>query len=736
MVPTEILIEELRRFAAAGRFGWAMGLPDVTKLLGLACVQEQREILGLAELEELRPSQRLEIFEAAVEASIERLAPPYRLCARCLFGFEDPPDMPPQKKGVREEHSAGALGHSDRWFRGPVRIHPYNGARPLDFVIGLVAQEMAEPLAIHGATTAVTPDPQRQRTTDDQPREKSAASPERLASSGQRRRLYSTVTADDLQKGFWWRESTDVYLGQLSNLGGLTIFGGADGPADVGPPLHVEVISALLQECLVTDPLMRRYVNEEKSERRDLDVAALARQLIEKVTPYGASSLWIGSMLTGLYQTRSSFSSEKTAAYLRQEMEAQSNETATIGFVCDAITEAAFAYSLRGTPVTVISDHYDDDLRRRANEIRGADQGCVYTEMQDIPREPQSSGEVPLIRLHEPSHPLIGEAEYVRGQAVSPGAGGNLTRGALLQAALSSGPTLFVGSSLMDPGLVYALAETIESRYPRYAILLAPPDMGIHHVYAGDGGPGELTSRHRQASLELALLGARYLHLGVIPILPDFRAQVPQFLRELAAKVRADTSGVPYDSYSVRVTRWWEDWKERLGFSQEPSEKSEEKQLSVFEVLESARKSLSAEAQDYGSPHGQEERIVIEAWIRNPEDRYLFRWASSEAIRKRGETATRASLDEAGDITQKVFREGRLLYEPVGDSEWKYCITTPIILEDERWNRIPIGALKILSSSDSGYIRSLVDDGRRTMKETVNMIVDDLRHLLGDAADG
>src|SRR5207302_1124285 len=110
--------------------------------------------------------------------------------------------------------------------------------------------------------------------------------------------------------------------------------------------------------------------------------------------------------------------------------------------------------------------------------------------------------------------------------------------------------------------------------------------------------------------------------------------------------------------------------------------------------------------------HAQaDEEMSIEIWMRNPQKRQLFLWASSDGYWRPSETAPIASLQVRGDVTQTTFREGRTLRQKLLAGElgrWRYHISTPLVLPDEPpWYRLPVGVLNVMSTKDNGGLAVL-----------------------------
>jgi len=726
------LVELLTDFASAGRRRWRTRLPDVSRFMDLPALKRELEELGVVG----KPSEddQLDAFESAVLAAISAFPQAVREATELLFGFRDG-NIPPLGKTARQGLAAEALGRSSRWLRTPNDQKPYAGATPHAYLIGKVASAIAAPNAEQQAAPAENDRaPDADGTDRPPPREARAADRlDPLASHKQIRRLYSEPTPSDVSQGFWWRTSTDEYLRQLAHLPRLTIYAGAEGHSDVGPPLHAHVTEVLLRTTLASHPLLAQYTLEE--ERSD----EVAHRLVTALqAAYPGSSSWMGSIVAGLYRTRPGFTTDVTTAHLEAAVQKVSDHMSTTAFVSRPITQLAFALHRAGTHVAVISDHYDSDLELVGNEIR--DELLANDDSASPSYSPQfktlagDDDDIPLINLHPPGRPLVGEGDYVSGTADRFGTlDDEATRTGLLISALSSSPTLFVGTSLTDPGIVAALAATVDSRHPRYALMLPPPQMRAPYADA----PLDPEDEQRaliDRTLQLALIGARYLHLGVVPIFADFPYQVPQFVRELTLMVSNPDA---YASMASRFSRWWAECAPLFGFPGPHGALMDVKQREVYQEdvyhgLRDLRISLTDRLVATDNEGQADERLKIEVWLRNPAARYLFRWGSSEAMWPGGSTAPRASLLESGTLTQEAFREGHSVWrgDPT-EAQWQYCLAVNLVLQASPWNHLPIGVVKVYSSRADGGLRAVTrSDQRQTLEAVVKQRV---RQLVNDA---
>jgi hypothetical protein len=536
-------------------------------------------------------------------------------------------------------------------------------------------------------------------------------------------KLYHQVTPHELAEGFWWRESTERFIEQIAELPSLAIYAGADGPADIGPPLHEVVVAAALRDCLADDEFMDD-VSETEFNR-------ITEDLIASLRAYVPAS-YLGSIVRGLYARREGMTYREVERRLGTGVVKLSRRRSTVGFVARSITELAFSLRRAGHSVTVISTHSDSDLLRAPEPVRRHHrnlEGVSYDvhDHTDPVREGDAA-RVPLVRLNDESRALASQPLLVaEGDLLdqTPDGESSRSRADYLRAVLTSSPVLFVGTSLTDPVLVSLLIETKRSGLERYAVMLPP-----------EGFRAEVRADHaarRELALRLNVLAGRYLHLGVVPVMADFRYQVPQLLHELSLAV---DRARPYRPYRERIDDWWDNFG--AGFvcaipSDAPRGENADSvalQGRWAAVLEQLRDGIYKQAD---RADGGDEEIIIEVWLRHPRMRYLFRWASLDA--DAGDPLPPASLLVPGNAIQKTFREGRTFRQEIPEDRWQYSVSMPLVLHGDDWDRIPVGVIRLLTDQTDGSLRRVAEGG--AMRDFERTIKDRLRQLfaLEDAPD-
>jgi hypothetical protein len=506
----------------------------------------------------------------------------------------------------------------------------------------------------------------------------------------------------DHDRDFWLRQSTRDYILRLAALEHVTIYAGADGPADVGPPIHRDLLATMLWRHLPEDALMR----EVPPERRH----PMAGDVVKAMVASGVPAAYLGSILTQVLRRRDTQEGEGgTADGIDKAVQREIRKThrTSSGFVSRSITRLALTLRLHRRDVQVLSAHYDDDLYGSVDLVRATSGDRLNDVHYDkYPLKDASSvtrrvRRVPLIKLNDPM--VLGEGPLlcVRGEEGEMRPAPQIE---VLSFALRTSNTILVGSSIDDPGVLAAVAAVREdASHERYALLLPPDRFPLHPDSAdfnGDGQSLEPAFRH-------ALLAERYRHLGVTPIIADFPYQVPQLLREIALAVE---QGKDYVSYAERSRRWWTPRAARLGYSRDRggSGSRDAFQEQWYDALRYEERQIVAALLPEPEDDGQDEELHVDVWIREPGARRLFRWATSKEFLRsdRASEPERLRLADSESVAAVAYREGaQMVRRHEGTEPW--CVwAMPLTLYNAPWFRLPVGVLEITSNKASGGLAS------------------------------
>lgn len=285
-------------------------------------------------------------------------------------------------------------------------------------------------------------------------------------------------------------------------------------------------------------------------------------------------------------------------------------------------------------------------------------------------------------RDHPACHPIISERDY---HDSAPHTEGTLTT------LLSSSNMLIIGASLADPPLNRALLRTKNSKYSRYALL---PLQGSEWESFRAGSP----------ALGLHDIRARFVHLGVKPIYPDFFIEAGQFVDELVACFQAglkSPSKIPYpyhhspSRYDARLAAWWKKWTTNDTDPEKQSEKQDSHHEVLFRVMHSVRTLLETPA---------DEQLKVELWILwNPEHQQTLRlWASSVGPRKAVDTMHSESIpSDDTSIAVAAFRKGSTHFSATETGMWPTCLASPLWLTTSECRPVPVGVVTLASTKGS-----------------------------------
>jgi hypothetical protein len=516
------------------------------------------------------------------------------------------------------------------------------------------------------------------------------------------RDAYYPSSLEDFDQGFWWRPSTELYIRALARHAQVTpisIYAGADGPSDVGPPLHKDILTSVLVSLIRNDLL---FGNIPPEARQEETAKRIVRGVAEACgTPY------LGSVVRELCRTltQHGYTAEGSQDVLRAAIqEAIAAPRTTSGQVAHSIALLAFVLRHAGVTTRVLNAYHDHDLTNVESEVRGENPSLrpyrfhAYDKLT-WPAVP-GPAEIPLIPMMARPHVrpsgsvVIGEVESIEDETPGPP---NTTARSVLAQALEKTTVLFVGTSLTDPGVIATLARTRHLDVPRYAIML-PPELAL--------------ADKAQWSLARALLAQRYLHLGVVPILADFPQQVPQFLREVAFKVHGRTARAPYEAYRRRLRRWWDYFGPLFGLIPDcPPADPEglEYRATWGPILETMRETVGIALKE-ASPRwgigGPADAITIELWIRNPKGRCLFKWATS-ALRDGAENdrpVVQLLDDDATNDVSRAFRDG-IATKPAAIQDGECSVSVPLVLHKAPWHHLPVGVVRLRSDRATGALQ-------------------------------
>jgi hypothetical protein len=256
---------------------------------------------------------------------------------------------------------------------------------------------------------------------------------------------------------------------------------------------------------------------------------------------------------------------------------------------------------------------------------------------------------------------------------------------------------MFLGASIQDPNL---------NRYLRAASAWSPAVGPLPKRFAAVSLQGQKWGTVEPA-LRTQLLEAerrRLYDMSIVAIQADYFFQIPQVLHEMTlarrfavGKYFARNSKV---RYGPRLMMWWRE-ATRIRLRRSPPAQYATIQQRLNAMMKQFRVDLERSA---GIPSRQRERerLKVELWVRNPEERRLELWGSSENISTEAAHVPARPLEVTSRFASvKAFCYGSIqrVDVPGDESRWKYFIGLPVVLfGDIRWHQLPVACVTLAST--------------------------------------
>ena len=515
---------------------------------------------------------------------------------------------------------------------------------------------------------------------------------------------------------FFDRRSTTRLIEELAAANPLCLYAGAGVSADIGLPLNDALAPLLLADALRKEPRLARHapVQLEAAINRAIDG-------LRKASPAYLASITRESLAT----RGSGTSADSRLRNAIADIAAEGRRPG--GFLARSIGALAFSMLQTGRSVQVVTTNYDSVVIDEAESTLHT----YFPDQQDFRFAPVAwRGETDTDNDGEPFRRRAAEAQkdpmrvrlyYANGQLDSSGtliaseldflSPGELAphedqvrhreRELLLEDAMVNSICLFVGSSVTDPDTLARLARTRHVGRARYALLVAP-EHRLDRSLPPDAAMERARTDH---DLLRMLVERRFAHIGIVPVTVDFPAQVPQLLREVALRVKY---GDGYRPYGARLLEWWNHWYEHFGFTSAGTVNNNGRSLwnqvvwrEKLLALRDGPDGIRAWLGDHVTG-GPTENLMVEVWVRNPRNRTVFLWASSNSLWLDGATAHHGELRMRAQhlyVAQTTFHEGVTRAVPLHSERgpWKYCVSMPLILHEEPWHHLPVGVANVLS---------------------------------------
>ena len=339
-----------------------------------------------------------------------------------------------------------------------------------------------------------------------------------------------------------------------------------------------------------------------------------------------------------------------------------------------------------GEELRIMTLNYDDLIEQALRDAPDApDPHTISDSDHHVP-----AGKCGIFHLHGylgrdglPSGQIIlSEADYMQMQR------GASWQEALVRSALMDSTLVFVGTSLLDPNVI------------RYLHGVAPPQGDQPARFAifvrQDTYPREVPDDVRKAREQG--LGKRWEALGVKAVFVNHYTDVAQILAEIAR--HRELGDANYVSLPDRAAEW-------IGAAQndilgcDEDERFRDAQRVVNQLLRSALARAVAEM-EHLSGNSWDETLQLALWLVNPSGKKLTNWVMTDRLHLDLATIEPVAVDEyANWVAVRSFCAGTPLAESrdIYASRWKFIRSTPLVLHNPRFGRIPIGCLTTASLS-------------------------------------
>lgn len=269
---------------------------------------------------------------------------------------------------------------------------------------------------------------------------------------------------------------------------------------------------------------------------------------------------------------------------------------------------------------------------------------------------------------------VLSELDYAKAYPVS---------SRILEGLFRERSVLILGSSLIDPPLVNALATTkqdaIRNGLKRVAVV---PIQGF-------GVSGNTATDMELRSAIKENIRQRMGHFEVKVTFPDFYSQVAQFVTEIQiASHTGSYRGTP-NQYGARLSAWWHRWHDAR--SGDWSDANRRDHAILRQCLDDLQREPGLEDElRYRS-------LELEIWVRwkpGSRSRQLRLWASSEAAWPEIDARTADIATNSEYVSVRTFSNGRIDHHPLDQSRRdRRYLCVPIRLGESDGTDLPVAII-------------------------------------------
>lgn len=374
-----------------------------------------------------------------------------------------------------------------------------------------------------------------------------------------------------------------------------------------------------------------------------------------------------------------------------------------------------------GKDVHIITTNYDHAIeeisRDDVDARRDADfWGIEFKTYSDQPPDNYVGElEIPIVHIHgsigrgnlRPSSVVFSERDYVVWEE----------RGAVLnyiRRRFAETRLLMIGASLRDHNIISYLTKTEWNLAHRYALLPLQGDSAYDIGRLVGFEPISAIQEHRTDEL------------GIKGLFPDFFGQVHQFLIEVryAAAQAIDGSSYVANNYGKRIRLWAEDF--------EPSASDEGYRTDVTRQLRELAKEICTRVPEA-------EQVKLEIWIRrNVDARTLELWCNSQSTHLGNDYwphERQITLDVTApavhSFSNRIAVSGHVVDRH--DGRWTHYIASTVMIDQEPYSSLPIGAAVILFHAP-GIPTEVLPSVEARKDEIVRLVLDQVEQILNPAS--
>lgn len=482
---------------------------------------------------------------------------------------------------------------------------------------------------------------------------------------------------------FFHRDETKDAIREIASADDVTLIIGAGLSADQGLPAWNSLVRALVRDSSrllnVSDEVRERFVRELMQGGDLLSAGSLAKAIL-------------GDSIV-----------RRVHHHLYYDEERQDTRPPIGGLFAASVAEFILSRLAEGgsARVNIVTTNYDSLIEEAFTNPSTSDLGTLartlgVTTEPIYDRRAVVDGVLPVYHIHgyvgrdgtSSKDVVLSERDF----------GLNMPEDwpAELMHRLAGSTWLFLGASIQDPNL---------NRYLRAASAGPLDGAATPRRFAAMALQGQSWAA-AEPVLRAELRGAerrRLEDMKVEAVQADYFFQIPQLLHEITLARRQTAKYFAKGSrirYGPRLLLWW-DQITRTRLRNSPSHRYAATQRNLSGMMKQFRSDLE-KAVGIRLRERDREHLKVELWIRNPHQRQLELWGSSENISTEpAHLPSRVLEVNTRFASVKAFCYGSIqrVDVPGSESRWQYFIGLPVVLYgDARWYQLPVACVSVAST--------------------------------------